>query len=66
MPSDLDIFRSASLLIDKRGHAARDDAEEMIGRALTNEARAVWVRIRDAIDELQKQESAGLRQSSIG
>ena len=55
MISDLDIWRSASVLIEKHGDEARGRADAMIERALNDNARAVWVRIRDAIDELQNE-----------
>ncbi len=47
------------MLIEKHGDEARGRADEMIERTLNDNARAVWIGIRDAIDELQKQETDG-------
>ncbi len=53
MPSELDIYRSASVLIESRGaDDAKAHATSMIERALNDDVRAVWIRIRAAIDEL--------------
>ena len=59
MTSDLDILRSAKLLIDQHG----DEAPSVIATMLReftdledSEATAVWLRIRKAAEELLAQE----------
>ncbi len=57
MTSDLDIYRSAKLLIDQHGEdAARDAAmrADALLEAGDMEGRRVWLRIREAIKELQR------------
>ena len=59
MTSDLDIYRSAQVLIDQHGedaaiHAAMR-ADEML-KAGNIESQAVWKRVLAAVDELQDRE----------
>jgi len=56
MISDLDIYRSANLLIDRYGEGALTEAAQMIDRMLAeddSEGRIVWRRIKRAIEALQ-------------
>jgi hypothetical protein len=56
--SDIDIWRAAYLLIDRHGAEAMTEAAEMIDKMLDGgdlDGRAVWLRIRHAIIELQAQ-----------
>ncbi len=55
MISDLDIYRAANLLIDRHGADALIEAARMIDGMLDKgdlEGRAVWLRIRHAIETL--------------
>ena len=57
--SDLDIFRTAKLLIDQHGDDAPSMAATMIGEFIDledQEAIAVWGRILKAVKELLAQE----------
>ncbi len=57
MTSDLDIYRSARLLIDQHGEdAARHAAKraDALLEAGDMEGKAVWLNIREAIEELQR------------
>ena len=57
MPSDLDIYRSAKLLIDQHGEAAARHAAmraDALLEAGDIEGRRVWLSIREAIKELQR------------
>ncbi len=57
MTSDLDIYRSAKLLIDQHGEDASTfatmQADKRAG-AGDVEGRAVWLRVLKAIEELQR------------
>ena len=57
--SDLDIYRSAKLLIDRHGEhtliQAAMRADAMLGNG-DMDGKRVWVRIMKAIEELQRQE----------
>ena len=59
--SDLDIYRSAKLLIDRHGEhtpiQAAMRADAMLGNG-DMDGKRVWVRIMKAIEELQRQEPA--------
>ena len=55
---DIDVYRSATLLIDKHGaeasiHAAMK-ADDMLERG-DMDGRAVWKRIADAINDMQRE-----------
>ena len=57
MTTDLDLYRSARLLIDQHGEdAARDAAmrADALLEAGDMEGRRVWLRIREAIKDLQR------------
>ena len=62
MTPDIDIYRSAKLLVDRNGddapiHAAmRADALMDQGDM---EGRAVWLRIKTAVEELQRVDAGG-------
>ncbi len=59
MTSDLDIYRSAKLLIDQHGEdAARHAAmrADALLEAGDMEGKAVWLRILSAVKELQQRE----------
>ena len=60
MPSDLDIYRSANVLIENYGgaDALNIAARRAIGFEGQGEATAaaVWVRIAMAVEEIQRQE----------
>jgi len=54
--SELDIYRAASLLIDRHGGDAVVEAAQMIDRMLElgdPEGRLVWKRIKRAIEHLE-------------
>ncbi len=58
MTDDIDVYRSATLLIDKHGaeasiHAAMK-ADDMLERG-DMDGRAVWLRIVDAIKDMQRE-----------
>jgi hypothetical protein len=56
MISELDIYRAASMLIERHGADALIEAGRMIDRMLDQgdlEGRAVWRRIKTAIEALQ-------------
>ena len=63
MTDDIDIYRAAKVMIDRHGddapvHAAvRADA--MLDRG-DMEARAVWLRIRVAVEEMLRTEAGGV------
>ena len=62
MPDDLDIYRSARLLIDQHGDEAAIRAAERADAMLEHgdmDGVAVWHRILDAIRELQDEKPAG-------
>ena len=55
---EIDIWRTAKLLIDQRGKSAAHDALARAGdmkAAGDEEGSAVWLRIFDAIEELQRE-----------
>ena len=57
MTSDLDIYRSAKLLIDQHGEEAARHAAKRADALLEGgdmEGRRVWLSIREAIKELQR------------
>ena len=57
MTSDLDIYRSAKLLIDQHGENAAKHAAmraDALLEAGDTEGRRVWLNIREAIEELQR------------
>ncbi len=57
MTSDLDIYRSAKLLIDKHGEDASGFAAKQAGKqakAGDREEHAVWLRVLKAVMELQR------------
>ncbi len=59
MTSDLDIYRSAKLLIDQHGEdAARHAAKraDALLEAGDMEGKAVWLRILSVVKELQQRE----------
>ncbi len=59
MVSDLDIFRSAKLLIDQHGEDAATHAAMEADKLLAKgdmAGKRTWVRIMKAIDELQRTE----------
>lgn len=54
MISDLDIWRAAHMLITRYGAQAMAEAAKMLDKMVDDpEGRAVWLRIRQAIAELQ-------------
>ena len=58
MTDDIDVYRSATLLIDKHGaeasiHAAMK-ADDMLERG-DMDGRAVWLRIVDAINDMHRE-----------
>jgi hypothetical protein len=56
---EIDIFRSAKVLIDYHGHKARTEALERIANAHEDgnrEVEAVWWRILRAIETIQRHE----------
>jgi hypothetical protein len=56
MITDLDIYRAANMLIEQHGADALIEAGRMIDRMLDHgdlEGRAVWRRIKTAIEALQ-------------
>lgn len=56
MISDLDIYRAANMAIERHGAEAMTEAAKMIDAMLDRgdlEGRAVWRRIKRAIDDLQ-------------
>ena len=58
MTSDLDIFRSASVLIREHGEAAALEAAQRADAMLEKgdmEGAAVWRRIVKAVEEIQRQ-----------
>jgi hypothetical protein len=58
--SELDIFRAADMLIQRHGADALIEAGRMIDRMLVHgdlEGRAVWRRIKSAIEALQAPQS---------
>ena len=61
MTDDLDIFRSARLLIEEHGEHARIEAamraDELLGQG-DLEGQRVWMRIRDAVWELLRERPA--------
>ena len=62
MPTDIDIWRSARLLIDQHGddapiHAAMR-ADQMLD-AGNLEGKRVWLRIKDAIEQMLSETPAG-------
>jgi hypothetical protein len=62
MIDDPDIFRAAKLLIDQHGNDAAIRAAQRAGELLADgdmEGRAVWRRILEAIEELQRGRRAG-------
>jgi len=53
---DLDIYRTANLLIEQHGSEAVPDAERLLGLMLDRgdmEDLQVWLRVRDTIMQLQ-------------
>jgi hypothetical protein len=63
MVSDLDIYRAATMLIMRHGGEAVIEAAKMIDTMLDHgdmEGRAVWLRIKQAIVDLQAQPSGPL------
>ncbi len=59
MVSDLDIYRSAKLLVDQHGEDAAAEAAMRADKMLAGgnmEGKRVWVRFMKAIEELQRQE----------
>jgi len=59
MPDEIDIYRSAKLLIDQHGDdAARHAAmrADALLEAGDMEGKAVWLRILSAVQELQQRE----------
>ena len=59
MPDDLDIYRSAKLLIDQHGEDAPIFAAQQADRCLETgdlDGKAVWMRVIAAIRELQQRE----------
>ena len=56
MPSELDIYRSASVLIEHHGEEAKLEAAKRADAMLAKgdlEGRSVWLRIAQAIGTLQ-------------
>ena len=56
MVSELDIYRAAKMLLERHGAEAMTQAALMIDKMLENgdlEGRAVWLRIKQAIEGLQ-------------
>ena len=59
MVSDLDIYRSAKLLIDQHGEDASLEAAMRADKLLAAgdmDGKRTWVRIMKAVEELQRQE----------
>ncbi len=59
MPSEIDIYRSARLLIDQHGEDAVRHAAtqaDKLAEAGDREGRRVWLRILSAVKELQQRE----------
>jgi hypothetical protein len=54
MTSDLDIFRSAKLIIDEHGDDAHQHALNEAAKR-TGDGRATWKRIADAIQKYQNE-----------
>lgn len=65
MTSDLDIYRSAKLVIDIHGDAANIHVAQMLDEMLDRgdmEGRATWKRIGAAVDEMMAEKpAAGVR-----
>lgn len=60
MPSDLDIYRTANLCIQQHGEDAELYAGQRIDELLDAgdiDGRVVWMRVLDAIKELQNTET---------
>ncbi len=69
MTSDLDIYRSAKLLVDQHGedaatHAAMEADKLMAKGAM--EGAAIWRRIVKAVEELHRQESRSREKTITG
>ncbi len=65
MPSDIDIYRSAKLLIDQHGEDAAIFAAQQADRCLEAgdlDGKAVWMRVIGAIKELQDRRPPAARQ----
>ena len=63
MISDLDIYRAANLVISRHGPDALVEAARMVDRMLElgdSDGRAVWRRIRRAIEALQASPSGAM------
>ena len=59
MPSEIDIYRSANLLIEQHGEDAPIFAAQQADRCLAAgdlDGKAVWMRVIRAIEELQQRE----------
>ncbi len=59
MPSNLDIYRSAKLLVDQHGEDAVIEAAMRADKLLAAgdmDGKRVWVRIMKAVEELHRQE----------
>ncbi len=62
MPDDLDIYRSAKLLIDQHGEDAPIFAAQQADRCLEAgdlDGKAVWMRVIGAIEELTNTDAPG-------
>ncbi len=62
MNSDLDVYRSAKLLVDQHGDEAAIHAAMRVDEQLDKgdiEGRAVWLRIMKAVEELLSEERPG-------
>ena len=56
MPSEIDIYRSAKVLVDQHGDDAPIFAAQQADRCLAGgdlDGKAVWMRVIKAIEELQ-------------
>ena len=59
MPDEIDIYRSANLLIDQRGEGALSFAAQQVDACWERgdlDGKAVWMRVIRAIKELQQRE----------
>ena len=66
MPDDLDIYRSAKLLIDQHGEDAPIFAAQQADKCLEAgdlDGKAVWMRVIAAIEELTNTDTPGGGQS---
>lgn len=62
MPTDLDIYRAANLLVDRYGDGATIEAmkrADALAAQGDDAGKVVWLRILEAIEKLQSTEPTG-------